>query len=341
MSRSSASWAERKQPNFTFYDAERGAYRPQFWVGDKRSHPFLRRSDGSVVSDVRDVPAAMAEYCRKLVGAALLDPKSEVAALYLSDGAQVIPMPLSPRAPPPSSQPSARAKAKRSAVPGWHGMDVLSIEVDHRLVAELTPDGSAVKIGVTPGTPASKAGLRTSDYVVSAGQRKMVSLRDFDALSLPAGAGILVRFHRPGLHKVGETDLKALTLRRLLGSGKPPPWQAEPRVAFGPRVERDERKEFLAEMARHPGIADLGHRALVRCIHFHDGPLGICPSYKTLAKAMHRSRRTMIRQFQHLSWLGILEPLVGKGIQTEKGPTNLFVVHWPEGWVRGRKGGER
>jgi hypothetical protein len=219
---------------------------------------------------------------------------------------------------------------------GWHGMDVVSVEVDYNLIVELTPDGSAVKVGVVPGSAAAKAGVRTGDYVLGLGQEKLVSLSAFDELGLQVGDGVLVRFHRPGVHRRGEHQIAALTLRRRPGCAKLPPWKAHPRVAFGPCVERDERKEFLGEMAGHPYLTDGCVRYLVRLLNYYQGPLGICPSYRTVAKKLRRSRRTVMRHADRLEWFGIVEVLVGAGLQTEKGPTNQFVVHWPEGWVRER-----
>jgi hypothetical protein len=215
-------------------------------------------------------------------------------------------------------------------------MEPLSLDVDHRLIAELTPDGSAVKIGVAPGSAAAKVGIRTGDYVVELGQRDLVPFREFYELGLPVGAGILVRYHRPGFHGRGAHQIAALTLRRRPGSAKPPPWQAYPKVMFGPRVERDERKEFLAEMTKNPRLTDGCIRYLARLQYYYQGPLGICPSYETVARDLRRERRTVIRYADRLEWSGVLEVKIGAGRRTEKGPTNLYVIHWPEGWVRER-----
>jgi hypothetical protein len=337
MSRTSASFAERKAPPFTFYDPEREGYRPQFTSNaGSRSHPYLRRPDRSLVKDVADVTPAMAKYCRKLVNAGFLDPKSEVAVLYLGEGAQIIQMPMPPRAPAPLAQ--TRAKSVRAPLPSWHGMDILSIEVDYKLIASLTPDGSAVRVGVAPKSPASKARLRTGDYVLSIGQDKLISLPELDALRLPVGAELLVKFYRPGAK---GHDWCTLKLRRSPGAGKPPPWRTKARVAFGPRVERDERKEFLSEMARHPHLTDGCVRLLVRFLNYHQGPLGICPRYKTMAANSGRVRRTIMRYIDRMEWCGIVEPLIGKGLMTAKGPTNQYIIHWPDGWIRERSEKQR
>jgi hypothetical protein len=339
--RTSASQVERTAPPFTFYDADHRVYRPQFWAGDKRSHPHLRKADGSNVRDECDVAAAMAAYCRKLVGAQLLDPESEVAVRYLGDGAQVIPMPLPPRAPAPTA---SSVRAARSAVPGWHGMDRMSIEVDQKLIAALTPDFSAAKIGVGPGTPASKAGLRTGDYVLSAGRYgDAVSLGDFDGLCLPAGAEILVRFHRPGRHKAGQVETALLKLRRRPGASQPRWWQLTPRVAPGPAVERNDRSRFEADMAVHPHLKPLGFKILVRLLRHYDGPNGAYPSYATLAGDVGRKRRHVIDQVAHLAWLGIVTVAPKGGLQNRNGGgfTNRFSFHWPADWRVRRASGAK
>jgi hypothetical protein len=324
-------------PRFTFYVAEDDRYRPQFTIASGRHHPSLRKSDGSYVrgGDEHCIPEAMAAYCRKLISAALLDVESDVAQHYVGAGAKVLPIPMAPRAPAPAaSEHSAPAGPKREArapVPGWHGIDVLSIEVDHRLVAELSPDGSAAKIGVAPGTPAARAGLRTGDYVLSAGRYgNAASLADFDALCLPAGTEILVRFHRPGRHKAGQVETALLKLRRRRGVSRPRWWQLTPRVEPGPAVGRDDRSVFEAQMARHPHIKPLGFRMLIRLLRHYDGKHGAFPSYRRLASDVGSGRKaTAIEHVKALEWLGVVEIIVGGGRRGLGGSTNRFVLHWP------------
>ena len=208
----------------------------------------------------------------------------------------------------------------------------MSLELDHKLIAELTPDGSAVKIMVAPRTPAWKAGLRTGDYVLSLGRYgNAVPLADFYALGLPAWTEILVRFHRPGRHRAGHVETGLIKLRRPPGLSELRWWQRTPLVAPGPEVERDERSRFEASMAAHPQINPLAFRMLVRLLRHYDGKHGAFPSYATIAADMDCSRRAAIENVRHLERLGIIEILVGGGRVGFGGVTNRFVVHWPGG----------
>jgi len=65
----------------------------------------------------------------------------------------------------------------------------------------------------------------------------------------------------------------------------------------------------------------------------YDGENGIYPRYKTIARDVNCKRKaTAIENIARLSWLGVIEVVKGAGMKTESGYTNLFVVHWPEGW---------
>jgi len=197
---SSASVAERRAPPYTFFDPVRRAYRPQFVVhsGGGRSHPFLRKPDGSVVTRAADVAPAMVVYCRKLIDANLLSPSNKVARFYLgaeTSSAEIIPLPL--RAPPPPPEVQRKSGAP---VPGWHGMEPMLIEENPKLFAELAQlqDG-VVKVRVERGTPAWKGGLRTGDYILSIGPSPaaITALGEFEALGLRAGDEVFVTYHRP------------------------------------------------------------------------------------------------------------------------------------------------
>jgi hypothetical protein len=278
----------------------------------------------------------MIKYLRGLVDADEIDGRCGVALYYLgadmrSGGAEIIPIPLPPPAPPPSAN---SARAKQASV-GWHGMEQMRLEVDHRLIAELTPNCTAAKIKASPGTPAARAGLRAGDYVLSIGRYGAAApLADFEALSLPAGVEVLVQFHRPGRHKVGQVEVALLKLRRRPGLSKPRWWQLTPRVAHGQEVQRDERSVFEAEMAKHPQMNPLGFRILVRLLRYYDGRQGAFPSYATIGGDVGCKRRAAIENVQHLERLGIVEILVGAGRLGRGGMTNRFVMHWPEAWPR-------
>ncbi len=227
------------------------------------------------------------------------------------------------------------AQRKRGAAVGWHGITPALIEIDWRLASELSPEGHAVKVLVAARSPARKAGLRTGDYVVSVSPSptENLSLTDFDALSLPSGSEVFVKFHRPGRERVRDIQTTVVRLREQPKVPKAPRWQQIPRVAYGPEVRPDERKRFVAEMAVHPHMKALGHRILVRLLMHYDGENGIYPSYRTIARDVNcRRKETAMEQIARLSWLGVIEVLKGAGIKTKSGPTNRFIIHWPQGW---------
>jgi len=335
---------ERKAPPFTFYDAERDVYRPQFTALDgRRSHPRLRRRDGSAVrgGEEGDIPDAMGEYCREQISLGRLDVGSDVAQQYVGAGAKIVPVPMAPRAPAPARAKAARRKPP--ALPGWHGMDAISIEVDHRLVAELTPaDGSVVKVGVISGSPASRARLRTGDYVIAIGEYgREVPLAEFDRLRLPAYAQVFVRFHRIGRHRVGESEVVGLKLGRQPGRKKPPWWERLPKTAPGREVESgNDRAAFAGQMAAHPHMPKVAYQILIRLLSYYASKGGAYPSYGTLAADVGcRRRQTARENVRALVWLGVLEVRRGEGRVLSRaadrrggGVTNRFVFHWPEGW---------
>jgi hypothetical protein len=329
---------ERKAPEFTFYDEESNRYRPQFTVAGRRHHPSLRKPDGGIVraGDERYVAAAMAAYCRELISAGVLTATSDVAVKYVGDGAEVTPLPLPPRGPPPAAPgPAAKSELpKRSAVRGWHGMLMAAMEVDHKLIAALTPDGSAAKVVVPPGTPAARK-LRTGDYVVSIGLNgQEVSFADFDTLCLPANVEVLVRFHRPGRSRPGEIEFALFKLRRRPGSTKPRWWQLLPAVECGREVERGlDRAQFEEQIVTHPHIGGVGLKILIRLLRKHYNDRGACPAYRTLARDLHCSPRAAFENLQHLQRQGVLRAFIGEGMAGKGGVTNRYTIHWPAGWA--------
>jgi hypothetical protein len=218
---------------------------------------------------------------------------------------------------------------------GWHGMTPASIEVDWQLAAELAPGGQAVKIMVEAGSPARKVGLRSGDYVVSVSPSPTddMSLAECDARALPPGADVFIKFHRPVRGRTREIQVVVVRLRKRPSPAKAKPWQERPQVGHGPEVTPNERKRFLAEMASHPYMTSLGHRILVKLLLHYDGERGIYPSYRTIARDVNSKRKaTASENIVRLGRLGVIEVLKGAGMKTQSGPTNRFIVHWPEGW---------
>jgi len=221
-------------------------------------------------------------------------------------------------------------RAEKESAPGWHGISAAQIEVDYRLILQLDPSGQATKILVAPRSPASEAGLRSGDYLVSIGQslHDGLPLSDFDALNLPDGLEVFARYHRPG----GDTRWTIMKLRARPKAKLEVAWQREPKIPFGRELVKSERAKFFSQMSTHARMLPLGLRILTRLVQYYDGPLGICPGYSTVAKDVCCTRRAAIEQIARLEWLGIVEIVKHGGKNGNGGRTNLFVVHWPLGW---------
>jgi hypothetical protein len=90
----------------------------------------------------------------------------------------------------------------------------------------------------------------------------------------------------------------------------------------------------------------VAHQILTLLLSYYGGPAGAFPSYGTLARDVGcRRRQTAIENVRALAWLGLLEVRKRQGRALScaadrrgGGATNLFVLHWPEGWqMRGAK----
>jgi hypothetical protein len=230
--------------------------------------------------------------------------------------------------------PIATARPKPGTALGWHGITPKRIleRCDHRLIAEL--GGEATKVIIAPGSPARRAGLKSGDFVVSVSPSPIedMPLNMFAACGLPSGSEVFVKFWRPqrGPREICTTVLR---LRKQPGPPKPRPWKRWPQVGLGPEVTREERKLFMAEMSAHPRMPSLGKSILARLVLHYDGPNGAYPSYATLARDMRCKRRqTIMEHVNRLAWLGVVEVVKGIGKKTTGGRTNMFIIHWPEGW---------
>jgi hypothetical protein len=232
--------------------------------------------------------------------------------------------------------PPVKAPSKEAAI-GWHGITpkIILDRADHRQIDEL--GGTAIKIVVEPKSPARTAKLKSGDFLVSISPSPIedMSFVEFEAVGLLAGHEVFAKYWRPQRGPV-RIDRTVLRLRERPGPRKERPWEKTPRRGFGPEVARDERKKFMAAMAHHPRMTDIGNRILTRLLFYHDGPMGIVPSYRTIANGVRRvKRRCVIDQIEQLSWLGVVEVVKNGGIRTASGWTNKFTVHWPEGWGLG------
>jgi hypothetical protein len=224
---------------------------------------------------------------------------------------------------------------RKSSAPGWYGLGLAKLEIDWQLAAKLAPDGEAVKVTVAPRSPARRAGIRTGDYVTSVSPRQHagMSLLEFDAGKHPAGTVAFVKYYRPTWRDPRHIELALVTLSAPPGPPKQKWWERLPRCDPGEEVQRDQRKNFLGQMAAHRHITKLGVRLLTRMLHHYQGRLGICPSYRSLMQDMGTRRRATVIEHMHaLEWVGVVEVETGAGVPTRDGRTNAYRITWPAGW---------
>jgi hypothetical protein len=164
-----------------------------------------------------------------------------------------------------------------------------------------------------------------------------MSLVELDARGLQVGSEIVVKWHRPQGATPMKSGIAVLRMRKPPATPKPQPWQRVPKVAFGPEVARDERKQYIAAMSAHPRMTALGKNILARLALHYDSDDGAYPSYKSLARDIRRCKRHTIREVDKLEWIGCLEVVKNAGKKTESGWTNRFVMRWPDGWPLPKK----
>jgi hypothetical protein len=112
-----------------------------------------------------------------------------------------------------------------------------------------------------------------------------------------------------------------------------PPRAAKPAAApvpFGAVLTKKERPLFWKVLSGDQNLPPLALKILQRMVTYYDGELGIVMSYESLARDVGCTPRWVKAQVKLLSQLGIVEVLRGQGVWTRRGPTNRFVVRWPE-----------
>jgi hypothetical protein len=182
----------------------------------------------------------------------------------------------------------------------WLGLTPATIEVDWHLAERY-----GMCVVVTPRSPASRAGLKTGDFVKSINDKDYAA---FHAEMPPTGSPFQIVFFRRGL---GEC--------RVLGKmGSPatparvPAWRRLPAVLPGRRLHRDNRLEYHGFVARHPHLTAVETRLLTLLIE-HDWHKGIVPKHATLASEMGCSIRTVKRSLCRCKHFGLLDWVSGKG----------------------------
>jgi hypothetical protein len=202
--------------------------------------------------------------------------------------------------------------------PGWLGLDILQHTVDWKLCTQLG-DGT-VRVRVDPGSPASKAGLETCDYVVSVNG---VGLEDFQAGGLRIGAKAIIKAYRDGQVMFVEVTIRA----------RPKPKRQDQflisnaLVPCGADVERNERLKWIDKMTGDPALRMLDKLVAVRLmVHFANRRTGVAyPAVETLVADLGASRRSGTDAVRRLQRAGYFDVVSGKG----EGRSNQYTATWP------------
>jgi hypothetical protein len=222
-----------------------------------------------------------------------------------------------------------RERAARRGAPGW-----LGLILRYKSQAVLAFGDGVVEVEVHPRSPAYRAGMRTGDVTeqINVPDIGQVPLENFEALKLPAGTLVGVKFFRPGA--TGHHAGWLATYFKLARWPRTRRWETHPLVAPGRRVVKEDRTKFLSEMrcylravipARTAALAYCYLDLLVR-FHDNDAKPGVWPTYADSAKRLGISRRTVSDLAQMLKWFGVLKLLEGPTLERN---SNLWEVCWP------------
>jgi hypothetical protein len=234
-----------------------------------------------------------------------------------------------------------RERAARRGAPGWLG---ITRRDDTQAALDLN-SAEVFAIDVHPRSLAYRAGLR-GGFLMQDGihvEGHVIPLQNFDGAKFPAGTEVGVNYFDP--HQSGRHagDLLS-TYFKLSRWPRLRPWEAQPRVANGPRVMKRERAAFLSKMRPYlrqaitsPRNGTRGERRTAWMPAFcflsylvldcdNDEHAGVWPAHAESARALGLSVRTVNDLAQMLCHFGVLKRLE---LPTRGRNSNLYEITQP------------
>jgi hypothetical protein len=203
-----------------------------------------------------------------------------------------------------------------SVKPGYLGLIKRKIELDWKAIGEHGPC-----VLVMYRTPGWKAGLRSGDFITS------INGLAYDAFhSAPPAAGtpFTIVAWRRGLGRFNAFGTVGIIPKT--------PKRSDPATPPGKSVTKQERPLFVhGFISKHPLLEAIDTRLLTLLLN-HEGPKGIFPKRRTLARTLRRSLSTLDRALARCKRAGVLRVDSGKAFRT----SNTYFVTWPLDHERSR-----
>ena len=169
-----------------------------------------------------------------------------------------------------------------------------------------------------PRSPAWKAGLRSGDYVVSING---ITYERFHSCMPDAGTRVEIVAWRKRLGRFTALETLGIPPKTILPHRErwPPALQA------GKSVGKKERPLFVQGfISKHSSLAAIDTRLLSLLLN-HEGPKGIIPRRRTLARTLRCSLSTLDRALARCKAAGVLRVESGRSLRR----SNTYFVTWP------------
>jgi hypothetical protein len=205
--------------------------------------------------------------------------------------------------------------------PGYLGLGERTIDVgiDWTLVETYGPC-----VVVVSRSPAMKAGLRSSDYIISING---VRFDEFHKAIPPAGTRFEIVAWRKNLGEIRVFGTLANVAKTRLEQA-----EQSPTVPAGKRVSKTERPVFIGFISDHPNLHAIDVRLLLVIIE-RDWGDGTIQSRSALANRLGRSIRSVDRATLRCRQAGVLRVRSGKA----RCEATAYFVTWPANHERSRR----